>query len=136
MFENINEVAVLVTAILSIAVGSIWYSPLFFGTVWLKSAGLISRDTQLSQKEVVRIVLQGIIAQFVFFYMVAGFLAHFRGSGFSIFDVGTPLAILVVTGMLSQIIWERRPRSYFLVHAGYTIVVLYGGMSIIAYWPW
>jgi hypothetical protein len=136
MFENINEVAVLVTAILSIAVGSVWYSPLFFGTIWLKSAGLRTIDTDLSQSEVVRIVLQGILAQFVFFYIIAGFVSLQSSLGLSVLEIGTPLAVLVVAGMLSQIIWEKRSWAYFLVHSGYTLAVLYSGLGIIYYWPW
>jgi len=136
MYENINEVAVLVSAILSIAVGSIWYSPLFFGTIWLRSAGLGTAQTELSQKEVIRIVLQGIIAQCIFFFVVAGFIAEHPDDVFSVVRVATPLALVIVTAMLSQIIWEKRPFTYFMVHAGYTVVALYGGVSIIAFWPW
>ena len=41
-----NFLAILVAAISSLVVGSIWYNPKVFGTIWMREAGLIQEELQ------------------------------------------------------------------------------------------
>lgn len=48
--SDINYYAVLVAALLSFAVGGLWYSPLLFGKMWLEEMQLKAED--IKQKPV------------------------------------------------------------------------------------
>ncbi len=136
MFESINTIAVLVSAILAVSVGSIWYSPLFFGTAWIKASGLPPEHADFSRKEIIRLTAVGVVVQFIFFSVIAQLITLKDMGGFSLLKIGGLLAILIVARMLIPIIWEKRPLAYFLINAGYSVVILFGGLGIIAYWPW
>ncbi len=136
MFENINLIAVLVTAILSVAVGSIWYSPLLFGPLWMRGAGLTSDIDEMSTKKMIHTVILAVFVQGIFFSLVAQFIALSHNNTISLTQIGVLLAGLLVVSMMGSVIWEKRPVSYFLINAGYTVLILFGGVGIITFWPW
>ncbi len=136
MFENVNEVAVLVSAILGVAVGSIWYSPLLFGAIWMRSLGFTTEDDHMAKRTVVLTVVKIVIAQTVFFFGIAQFASYTFNSVISTMQVGVFLSILFFAQVFSSSIWERRPIAYALINVGYTILTLLGGLAIISYWPW
>lgn len=136
MFENINEVSVLVAAIVAAAVGSIWYSPLLFGSVWMKSIGLTLEEGELPKKEMMTAAVKGVCVQIIFFFIVAEYIAVSEVYNFSLMKMGLSLIILASVYLLQSVIWERRTMAYFLIQIGYVTLSLLGGIAIIAYWPW
>ena len=136
MFDTINEIAVLVTAVLSVAMGSIWYSPLFFGEAWMRATGLSAADLSLSHKQLIGRVVAGIVAGFVFFLALAHAINLGREVGVSIWTIGALLVVLVGSLMVSFVLWEKRPLTYIYIHVGYASVVTFGGLMVLAYWPW
>jgi len=136
MFENINEVSVLVAAIVASAVGSIWYSPLLFGAVWMKSIGFTMEEGEMPKREMMIASTKGVLTQVVFFFIIAKFIAVSEGNGLSILTMGISLIILSGVYLMQSVIWERRPLTYFFVQMGYVAIALLGGVAIIAYWPW
>jgi len=136
MFEHINEVSVLVTTILAIAVGSIWYSPLLFGNMWMEAAGLKNTDLEMSGKVVVRSLFGAFIANFLFILAIAQFVGIADASGISVWSVSSLLLLLLVASLSSAVIWEKRSFMYLVIHGGYSAFVIFGGIAVIAYWPW
>ncbi len=136
MFENINEVAILVSSILAIAIGSVWYSPLLFGTKWMHAAGLTDSDLQISRAQLLKLVASAIVANLVLFYALAQLIARFDLEGETMWGTGVLLTIFLGGFIITSVIWEKRPISYVLIHIGYAAVVIFGGMAVIAYWPW
>lgn len=136
MFENVNELAVLVSAILSVAVGSIWYSPLLFGKLWMRTAGLTVADEDIPLREASILAAKGVLIQAVFFSIVAQFVVIAQMEAIPLTTLGIFVVILISSYMMSVVVWERRPLAYFLIHAGYGALAVAGGMSIIAFWPW
>ena len=132
MFTGIHELSVFVSAVLSVAIGSIWYSPLLFGKSWMRSAGLTLEDEELTSMEAFLLTVKGVLLQTVFFFAVAVLMTQAE----SLVTLGTLLSVLLVSFMVSAVVWERRPLSYLLIHAGYGILALAVGIGIIAYWPW
>ena len=135
MFEQVNELAVLVSAILAVAVGSIWYSPLLFGPLWMKTIGQ-EIEAELSKREMILASIKSIIAQAIFFFVVTQFIQISTTASISLATVGGLLLAFLSVSTLSLAIWEKRPISYVFVHAGYNAIVIFGGIGIIAYWPW
>lgn len=136
MFENVHEIAVLVSAILAMAVGSIWYSPLLFGKHWMRAAGLKESDLDSQKDKIVRLMVYAFIANLVLLFVVAKFVGIAQAAGETIKSVGTLLVILLGAMMAGAVIWEERPISYLFINVGYATVIIFGGMSVIWYWPW
>lgn len=136
MFYEINELAILVAAILSVAVGSIWYSPFLFGKQWLQAAGLTLADENISSKEAFIIAAKGVFIQSLFFVVVSQFIAITETDFKSLCILGVSLAILLFTYLVSVVVWEKKSVTYLCIHAGYGTLALFIGISIIAFWPW
>lgn len=136
MFENVNEVSVLVSAILAIAIGSIWYSPLLFGKYWMRAAGLTENDLEMQKQKIVRLLALAIVVNLGLFFIIAQFVELAENSGKAILSVALFLTILISGVLASAVIWEEKPLSYLLINISYAAVIIFGGMSVIWYWPW
>ena len=136
MLGTISNVSIIVSAILAIAVASVWYSPLFFGRILSKTTGHIFDDTDESRSVLLKQVIVGVLAQLLFLIFVAQFILQSGAETEALLRVGIPLAGLVVATLLTVVVIERRSVIYFLVHAGYMMIVLFGGLAVIAKWPW
>jgi hypothetical protein len=135
MFESISETSVLVAALLAVAVGHVWYSELFFGKAWSREHARLDGG-MLTTREVVWAVTKSIGAQCLFFYVLALLFNHITETGLTIKEVGAGVAALVAVQMVSVAVWERRSVMYMLGNIGYVVAVTYGGLAVIAYWPW
>ncbi len=135
MFEQVNELAVLVSAILAVAVGSIWYSPLLFGPLWMKTIGQ-EIEGELSKREMILASVKSILAHVIFFLVVTQFIQISTIASIPLTTIGGLLLAFLSVSTLSLAIWEKRPIPYVLVHTGYNAIIIFGGIGIIAYWPW
>jgi hypothetical protein len=68
---SVNELAVIVTSLLAIAVGSIWYSPLVFGAHWQRAAGLTDFDLALSRRALIRSLAVAFLSNVVVLFVIA-----------------------------------------------------------------
>ncbi len=132
MFEQINELSIVVSAILGVAIGSIWYSPVLFES-------FLSRPLSsaiVSQKKLVFEAVLHIVILVVFFCALGYLATYLREVPFSFGAIATLLSILVVMQVLTLTIRERYSYTYFLVHAGYSLLIVFAGLSVMIYWPW
>ncbi len=136
MLENIPEVPILVSSLLAIAIGSIWYSPIFFGKYWMQAVGFSEADLDISQKQTAKFLGFGFLAHLVLFFALAKFVSHAVVFEEPIWPIAGLLVLLLSAAMAVLVIWERRPLSYLCINIGYSAIVIFGGMSVIAYWPW
>lgn len=136
MLGTISTVSVIVSAILAVAVGSIWYSPLFFGRMLSKTTGHIFDDTEESRRVLLKYIFGGVLAQIFFLTFVAQFILQNGTETTVLIKTGITLAGLIAATLLTIVILEKRPFVYFLVHVGYIMVVLFGGLTVMAKWPW
>jgi uncharacterized membrane protein len=136
MFETIQEAAVCVVALLALAVGSIWYSPLVFGNLWQRVAGLSEKDLTYSKREFVGLILGVFGANIIVFSVVSYVLAVVPRSILSHGELALGLVVFVSALMMSMVVWEKRSLTYGLIHAGYTTLVIFLGVYTLQYWPW
>ena len=136
MFVPVNEVAVLVSAILALAIGSIWYSPFMFGNQWMRSAGLTQDDIELPKGQMLKTFVYAVIANIVTLFLVAQFIVLSSDALKPAREVGLLLVILLGSVMANVVIWEKKPASYLFVNLGYATVVIFTGIAVIGYWPW
>lgn len=134
MFTDINILAVIVSAILAVAIGNIWYSPLLFGIAWARALGKDEREFAFTRAELVIIVFRTLVTNALFFGVIAWVLNHDPLTSPAI--VASVLLAMTATYSVNVAIWEKRPPSYALIHVGYAAIILFGGAYVIAYWPW
>jgi len=136
MFYGINEVAVIVSAILSMAVGSIWYSPLLFGKQWMVAVGLTEADMESAKARMPKMFALAACANIILLFVLAHVVARVEELGMTVFVASVSVVILMGAALAGNTIWEQRSLSYFLINLTYMAVIIIGGMHVIAYWPW
>ncbi len=136
MLGNISSVSVVVSAILAVAVGSIWYSPVFFGRIISKTTGHVFDDTEESRRVLLKRIFVGMLVQILFLTFLAQFIVQSGTETVALLRMGVSLAGLIIAVVLTVVVIEKRSLVYFLVHTGYLLVVLCGGLVVMAKWPW
>lgn len=129
--EGINYLAVVVSAVLSFVIGSLWYGPLF-GKIWLKEIGL-------DPKELEKVNMFKIFGTAFILTLIIGFnLAAFIGPD-SDLNSGLLYGALAGIGWVAAslgvvYLFGRKSLKLFLIDAGYQVVIytLMGG--IIGIW--
>ena len=135
MFTDVTVLPILVSAILAVAVGSIWYSPLLFGSIWMKSVG-ISMENGVGEREMIVRAIQGVLAQSIFFFVLSQFILNSQSGGMSLTKIGVLLTAFIIAGIINAIILEKKSVAYLLINAGYSAIIIFGGIGVIAFWPW
>lgn len=139
MFEDllINPWAVLGSAVLGMAVGMLWYSPLVFGKLWERLSGFSEAAIAEAKKGMAKTLAGAFLNYLLMSFVLAFFLDR----------VGAYDAVegLIVAGMLwfgfittvlfSSVLWERKPLVLFMVNAGHYVVFLAGASVLIMLFP-
>ena len=136
MFENVNQIAVLVAALVAMAVGSVWYSPLLFGEQWMHTVGLTEDDLRNAKGKMPKLFLFAALSNLLALYILAQFVALAQSAGAELATVAFFLSLFLTAIISGFVIWEQKSLTYALINIGYAVVVVFGGMSIIWYWPW
>lgn len=142
MEVDINYWAVLLSVLAAVALGSVWYGPLF-GKVWMKSIGIEmpTEITKAIKKQMMRSYAIQTIATFVMVFVLAHFIA-FMNSFMETEGLiaGITAAIwawvgFVVPTSLGSVLWENRTWKYWFINAGYYLVTFILVSVILAVWP-
>lgn len=139
MFGNLGELnwlAVLVCAILSMVIGFIWYGPLF-SKPWAKMTGWTNEKVAALPKSNMVI---GYIKAFLFAFIIASVLAltliSINANGIG--DAVTAAIVLWVgfTGATIGVnmTFERRPLALFGIEAGYHLLALIVYSIVLSIW--
>ncbi len=137
----INWWAIIVTTIVSVILGTLWYGPLF-GKAWMASVGISKPDviTPDIKKMMVRSYIIVLITSFIMNYVLVSSIimgmAYFNSSGIS----GGLMAGFwnwigfIVPVSLGPVLWENRTWKYWFITAGYYLVLLLINGAILAAW--
>ncbi len=124
----INYLAVLVAAVSSFVVGSLWYSPLLFGNVWQREAKL--SDDEIKNSNMVKIFgLTFVLSLFISFNLAA-FLGPDSTLTFGLCAGAAAGIGWVATALGILYLFEKRSLRLWLINAGYHAVTftLMGGI--------
>jgi len=123
-----NFAAVAVAALLSFALGGLWYSPLLFAKSWLKECGLTEEQTR--QASMARVFGLAALAALVMAFNLAAFIGPKASLGFGLF-AGAAAGIGWVAMSLGVIyLFEQRSLRLWLINSGYQVLsyTLMGGL--------
>ena len=127
MVVHINYLAVLVAAILNMAIGALWYSPLLFARPWMRLTGRKMGEGNAGLGYALAALCSLVTA-----YVLAHFISLVNANSF-----GTGAATgfwawlgFVATAFAASFAFEGRPSRLFGIVTGYSLVslVLMGGL--------
>lgn len=128
MNVEVNYLAVLLAALSSMVVGSVWYAPSVFGNTWMKLAH-IERKKQMSTSDKLMFVwvfLLSLLTAYVLAHVT--FLANrFFGNSFLQDALSTAFWVwlgFVVTRILTHSMFERKPAKLNLLALGNELVTI------------
>jgi len=125
---HFNFAAIFVAALMSFAIGGLWYSPLLFARAWMKEAGLTEQQTK--DAPMGRIFGLAAVASLVMAFNLAAFIGPKASLGFGLF-AGAAAAIGWVAMSLGVIyLFEQRSLKLWLINSGYQVIAytLMGGL--------
>ena len=131
----INYLAVLVAAIASMALGMLWYGPLF-GKLWMKLSGITPQSMKKMKLTPKAAMTMGFIGTLVTAYVLSHFvdlLGVTTWSGAAQFAFWAWLG-LVAPVQLGAYLWEGKPFKLFMLNTAYNLVVLIVMTGIVAVW--
>ena len=119
-FPPINYWAVIVAAVSTFALGSLWYSPLMFEKPWMKELGFTKKGMGKPN------MLKTFGIAFILMFIIAFNLAAFIGTE-SDWKSGMMAGALAGIGWVASAIgvnylFERKSFRFFLINAGYLAV--------------
>lgn len=138
MAVEINYLAVLVAALASIVLGSLWYSPVLFGKEWMKLSKITEKDVAAAKKKggMWKYYLGAFVASLVTAYILAHFVDY---AGATTIIGGLQLGFwvwlgFIVTTLLSSVLWEGKPVKLYLISIGYYLVLFLLMGALLAAW--
>ena len=125
---SINVPAVLCAALMTFAIGGLWYSPLLFARAWMREAGLTEEQTR--QAPMARVFGLSALAALAMAFNPAAFIGPKASLGFGLF-AGAAAGIGWVAMSLGVIyLFEQRSLKLWLINSGYQVLsyTLMGGL--------
>lgn len=130
----VNYLAVLAAAAVSFILGGLWYSPLLFGKIWMKEAGLTEKD--MKKGNVGLSYLGGFVTAFIIAYITSHFI-YFVGA--DTVEQGLSLGFwiwlgFIATTMFGQVLWDGKSFKFYLINVSYYLAQLLIMGGILAVW--
>lgn len=132
--ENVNWLAVALSAVSTLVIGFVWYNPKTFGNAWMESVGMTEDDAKKGNMPLI-FGLSFVLAMVIAFKLSGGAYHHpeeyrtplhgaFHGSLYALYFA---LPVLITNSL-----FERRSLKGILINSGYW-VLCFASMGAILY---
>ena len=133
---HMHVLPLVVAVVATFALGALWYSPLVFGNLWVRSHGYSPERLERMKKRAPRAYGISFLAFLVMVHALA-YLAIRVGVGSAL--GGAKLGFLVWVGFAATIgltswVYSDKPFTTYLIDAGYELVYLVVMGAIIGAW--
>ncbi len=125
-----NYLAILVAAIASMIMGSIWYSKILFANAWIKLSG--AKEMKLDVKSMIMMFISTLVMGVVIAFLIGRLRITTPRLGF-IFGLVTWLGF-VATTTLGTVLWDKKPWKLYFLNNGYNLLSMIVMSLIIAVW--
>lgn len=139
----VNYWAVLLCGVAAMALGTLWYGPLF-GKQWMVMIGMTEADMEAAKKDP-----SGMYKSYGVMFVGALVMAFVLSRGITFGNaylgssgIGTALisafwfwAGFVAPVMLGPVLWEKKPWTLWGINAGYYLVLMLVMAAILSIWP-
>ena len=129
----INYWALVVAALIRIALGAAWYSPIGFIERWRTAVGIDEATMKAGMLRAVAFdVVGALVMAFVLVHAVVYAEAATLGQGAAVGFFNWLGFVAVV--LFSATMHEHRPIRYFMINAGYNLIALILMGAVLAVW--
>ena len=134
----INYWAIIVSGILSVVLGFIWYGPLF-GKKWMALSGISMPDVKPPMSVMVKPMIISVVGALFMGYMMAMGISIAAslgqtGIGCALFIAFSNWLGFVIPVNLNIFAWEKRSWTLFAINSGYWLVLLAIIAVVIGVW--
>jgi hypothetical protein len=130
-FSALNLWAILVGMVVGMIVGSLWYSPVLFGNVWMKLISKKKEDMVSATGPMIGAVLISLVNSFLLAVLLQWTNAQSVGDGLG---VGLLLSLIVITATTINYLFEGRAMKLMGIQAGFHVVVFLLNSVIQTLW--
>lgn len=130
-----NYLAILVAAVANMALGFIWYGPLF-GKPWIKLMGLTKESMEKAKKGMEKTYVMSFVTTLVMAYVLAMFI-----SKMNITDITGGLTVafwawfgFIAPVMATEVLFGSKKWELFYINAGYQLVAMLAMGALLASW--
>ena len=132
----VNYWAVLVSAVATMVVGSLWYGPLF-GKMWMKMMGFTESSMKSMDMTPARAMTIALISSLVASYVIAHFIGLLGVASFA--DGGWQFAFWAWLGLVMPVVlggwlWEGKPFKLLVLNAAHQLVNIVVVVAILSSW--
>ncbi|HLC68812.1 MAG TPA: DUF1761 domain-containing protein [Candidatus Bilamarchaeaceae archaeon] len=133
---DVNVVAVVAAAVVSVVLGILWYGPLFGGQ-WMRLMSFRKPDLEKAKnKSMASSYIGGFIVALIVAYVLAHFVDYIEATTLS--DGAMAGAWIwfgfVATLMFGGVLWERKPLQLYFLNALYHLLSLAAMGALLAIW--
>ena len=133
IFESINFLAVLISALSAFIIGWLWYGPLF-GKKWMELNGFTKENVQEGGLSMPVILIVNYVATALAALAIAMFIGAESNAGFGIF-AGVMIAVFWIgTSRLNDVLYEKKPMGLFWINVSYYLVIYAIMGAILGAW--
>jgi|SRR3989344_717707 len=123
---SINFIAVLVSAIINMALGFLWYSPALFGKKWMTSIGKTPEELEAMKQKMGKTYFITFITSIVTTYILAFVinLTNTSGAGRGALIGFIVWLGFIATTAINDVLYEKKPWALYYINTGYSLVSL------------
>ena len=132
---DINYLAVLVAAIASMALGFLWYGPLF-GSQWKKLMNFTDKSMKAVKLTPAQAMAGGFTTTLIMSYILAHFVDYTQSATFvdgAIAGIWLWLGF-IATVQLGSVLWEGKPVKLYVINTLHYLAALVVMGGILAVW--
>lgn len=134
MTPDLNYLAILVAGLLSMVLGSVWYSPLLFGNIWMR--GMKMKESEMKKDKMMMSYGIGFLLSLLMIYILAHYVSYMEAS---LPSEGAEVAFWLWLGFVvpvsaGTVLWEGKPFSLFAINVGFYLVNMLMAAIILAVW--
>ncbi len=132
---EVNLIAVLAAAIVNMAIGMLWYSPLLFGKQWMELSGKSEKELKQAKKGVWKVYAVSFAMGFIMAYVLAMFIEIFKAR---LTIEAMQIAFMawvgfVATTIANDFLYSGKPMKLYWINAGYYALSLIA-MGMVLFW--
>lgn len=126
----INYVMILVSGVVYMAIGLVWYSTFLFEKQWMKLSGMTKEKMEKGKKDLPKTMITSFITALIMAYCLRYSVVY--GGAYTGLS-GVPLGLMtgfftwlgfMMPVQLMDVLFEKRPFPLFLINTGYQLVVV------------
>ncbi|HAV11443.1 MAG TPA: hypothetical protein DCX32_02775 [Candidatus Moranbacteria bacterium] len=133
---DLNLWAILVAALANLIIGSLWYSPLMFGNMWMRLMGIDPRDSSGMKKGAAKAMFFSFLGALVMAYVMA-LVVSFSGvtSLLNAIEVAFWLWLgFVAVTSISSVLYEKKRVEIYILSVIYYLIAMIAMVIIITLW--